>query len=64
MTTAEPHHNLGMYIIERERPQQLPSSSMLGTGCSYAIPVRTSAPGGNAMCMNVAQSALHGNRCQ
>jgi hypothetical protein len=47
MTTAELHYHLGMYVIECESPQQLPSSSIYGTGCSYAVPVRASSPGDN-----------------
>jgi deoxyhypusine synthase len=64
MSTAEFHYKLGKYIRERERALKLPHSSILATAHECAVPVYTSSPGDSSIGMNVAETALYGNRCQ
>ena len=64
MSTAEFHFKLGKYITERERLLRRPYRSILGTAYRCAVPVYTSAPGDSSLGMNVAETALYGNRCQ
>lgn len=63
MSTAEFHYKLGKYIHERERVLRLPHSSILATAYRCAVPVYTSSPGDSSIGMNVAETALYGNRC-
>ncbi len=64
MSTAEFHHKLGKYIAQRERLLKLPFSSVLGTAYKCGIPLYTSSPGDSSIGMNVAETALYGNRCK
>ncbi len=64
MSTAEFHYKLGNYIRERERVLRLPHSSILATAYECAVPVYTPSPGDSSIGMNVAETALYGNRCQ
>jgi deoxyhypusine synthase len=64
MSTAELHYRLGKYIFDRERLLNLPSSSILGAAYRYGVPVYTSSPGDSSIGMNVAETALYGNRCR
>lgn len=64
MSTAEFHNKLGKYISERERLLRKPYKSILGTGYRCAVPIYTSSPGDSSIGMNVAETALYGNRCQ
>jgi deoxyhypusine synthase len=63
MSTAEFHYKLGKYVAERERVLKLPHSSILAAAYKYAVPVYTSSPGDSSIGMNVAETALYGNRC-
>ncbi|HWP82916.1 MAG TPA: deoxyhypusine synthase [Bacteroidota bacterium] len=63
MSTSEFHYKLGKYIAERERVLKLPHSSILATAYKCAVPVYTSSPGDSSIGMNVAETALYGNRC-
>lgn len=64
MSTAEFHYKLGKYIYERERLIKLPFSSVLGAAYRYGVPIYTSSPGDSSIGMNVAETALYGNRCK
>ncbi|MEK6757371.1 MAG: deoxyhypusine synthase family protein, partial [Bacteroidota bacterium] len=64
MSTAEFHYKLGKYIHERERVLKLPFSSFLGTAYKCSVPVYTPSPGDSSIGMNVAETALYGNRCR
>lgn len=62
MSTSEFHYLLGKYIAERERKLRMPYESILGTAYRCQIPVYTSSPGDSSIGMNVAATALFGNR--
>ncbi len=64
MSTAELHYKLGKYVFERERLLKLSSGSILGTAYRCGLPVYTSSPGDSSIGMNVAETALYGNRCR
>lgn len=64
MSTAEFHFKLGKYVSERERLLKRPYKSILGTAYHCAVPIYTPSPGDSSIGMNVAESALYGNRCQ
>ncbi len=62
MSTSEFHYKMGKYIAERERKLRLPFESVLGTAYRCGVPVFTSSPGDSSIGMNVAATALFGNR--
>jgi deoxyhypusine synthase len=64
MGTAEFHYKIGRYVHARERVLRRPHRSILGAAYRLAIPVYTSSPGDSSIGMNVAETALYGNRCQ
>ena len=64
MSTAEFHYKLGKYFDARERLLKKRHKSILGTAYRCSIPVYTSSPGDSSIGMNVAETALYGNRCQ
>lgn len=64
MSTSEFHYKMGKYLHARERLLKKPYKSILGTAYRCAVPVYTSSPGDSSIGMNVAETALYGNRCQ
>ena len=64
MSTSEFHYKLGKYFYERERLLKRKHRSILSTGYRLGIPIYTSSPGDSSIGMNVAETALYGNRCQ
>jgi len=62
MSTAEFHYEIGKYVAECERELHLPFRSILGTAYRCGVPVYTSSPGDSSIGMNVAATALYGNR--
>lgn len=62
MSTAEFHHRLGKYLLERERLLGAPRRSLLGAAYEYGVPIYTSSPGDSAIGMNVAAMALVDNK--
>ncbi len=64
MGSAEFHYRLGRYVLERERVLGLRDKSLVAAAYAAGIPVYTSSPGDSSIGMNVAASALTGNRLQ
>jgi len=62
MSTAEFHHRLGKYVLERERVLGGKPRSLLGAACTHGVPIYTSSPGDSAIGMNIAALALVGNK--
>lgn len=62
MSTAEFHFKIGRYVYERERVLRPPFSSVLATAYKCGVPVYTSSPGDSSIGMNVAATALYGNK--
>jgi len=62
MSTAEYHHLLGGYLLERERALGLSRKSLLGVAHQCGVPIYTSSPGDSSIGMNVAEQALAGSR--
>jgi deoxyhypusine synthase len=64
MSTAEFHHAMGRYVVERERVVGRGRKSFLGACHEFDVPVFTSSPGDSSIGMNVAGTALFGNKLQ
>jgi len=62
MSTAEYHHLLGGYILEREKALGLSGKSLLGVAHQCGVPIYTSSPGDSSIGMNVAEQALSGSQ--
>jgi deoxyhypusine synthase len=62
MSSAEFHYRLGRYVLERERVLGIENKSLVATAHECGIPVYTSSPGDSSIGMNVAASALLGNK--
>jgi deoxyhypusine synthase len=62
MSTAEYHHLLGGYIVEREKALGISRKSVLGVAHACGVPIYTSSPGDSSIGMNVAEQALSGGR--
>lgn len=62
LSTAEFHHLVGKYLREREKALGVETPSFLSTAWECGVPVYTSSPGDSSIGMNVAASALTGNR--
>ncbi|HYK83613.1 MAG TPA: deoxyhypusine synthase [Gemmatimonadales bacterium] len=62
MSTAEYHHRLGGYLLERERALGLEGKSVLGVAYECGVPIYTSSPGDSSIGMNVAEQALAGSQ--
>jgi deoxyhypusine synthase len=62
MSTAEFHHAVGRYVLERERLLGTKRRSFLAACHEYDVPVFTSSPGDSSIGMNVAATALFGNK--
>ena len=64
MSTAEFHHAMGKYVLARERLLGTKKRSFLAACHEYDVPVFTSSPGDSSIGMNVAATALFGNKLQ
>ncbi len=62
LSTAEFHFLVGRYLREREKALGVETPSFLSTAWECGVPVYTSSPGDSSIGMNVAASALTGNR--
>ncbi len=62
MGTAEFHHRIGRYVLERERALGLPRRSLLSAAHLCGVPIYTSSPGDSSIGMNVAATELAGSR--
>ena len=62
MSTAEFNYKIGRYIYERERVLKIHQPSILSAAYQYGVPVYTSSPGDSSIGMNVAATALYGNK--
>lgn len=62
MSSAEFHYLAGKYVLERGRKIGIGRKSLLATAYEYAVPIYTSSPGDSSIGMNVAASALLGNK--
>jgi len=64
MSTAEFHHLVGKYVLERSRVLGLKDKSLVGAAHELGVPIYTSSPGDSSIGMNVAAKALEGNKLQ
>ncbi len=62
MSSAEFHYLAGRYVRERERVMKIEESCLLAVAFECAVPIYTSSPGDSSIGMNIAASALAGNR--
>ena len=62
MGTAEFHHLLGKFVRKREEALGLEHRSLLAAAWEMGVPIYTSSPGDSSIGMNVAATALDGNR--
>jgi deoxyhypusine synthase len=62
MSTAEFHHLLGRYVLERARVLGTQDYSFLAACYEAGVPVYTSSPGDSSIGMNVAELALRGKK--
>ena len=60
--TAEFHHLVGKYLVEREEQTGIRGKSFLAAAHRYAVPVFTSSPGDSSVGMNLAALALEGSQ--
>ena len=63
MSSAQFHHMLGRYVLERERVLGIKDKSLVATAHECGIPIYTSSPGDSSIGMNVAANALLGGKC-
>lgn len=63
MSSAEFHHLIGKYMVEREKALGIPQKSVLAAAYRCGVPVYTSSPGDSSIGMNVAALALEGGSC-
>jgi len=64
MSTAEFHHRVGRYVLERERKLGQSNTSLLAQAHALDIPVYTSSPGDSSIGMNAAELWLDGTAIQ
>jgi deoxyhypusine synthase len=62
MSTAEFHHRMGAFVLERERLLGSKRRSVLAAAHVHGVPIYTSSPGDSSIGMNVAALALDGNK--
>src|ERR1700754_4336985 len=62
MSTAEFHYLCGRYVHEREQKLGIKEKSLFGVAYEYAVPIYTSSPGDSSIGMDVAATALQGNK--
>jgi deoxyhypusine synthase len=60
MGTAEFHHRVGRYVLERERALGQSETSLLAQAHALDVPVYTSSPGDSSIGMNAAELWLDG----
>jgi len=60
MGTAEFHHLIGRYVLERERALGIERKSILAACYQAGVPIYSPAPGDSSIGMNVAERALAG----
>ena len=60
MGTAEFHHRIGRYVLERERALGQGEVSMVARAHELDVPVYTSSPGDSSIGMNAAELSLAG----
>jgi deoxyhypusine synthase len=60
MGTAQFHHLVGRYVLERERKLGIERKSILATCYEAGVPIYSSAPGDSSIGMNVAERSLAG----
>ncbi len=61
MGTAEFHHRVGRYVLERERALGQKETSLLAQAHALDVPVYTSSPGDSSIGMNAAELWLGGS---
>jgi deoxyhypusine synthase len=61
MGTAEFHHRVGRYVLERERTLGQKETSLLAQAHALDVPVYTSSPGDSSIGMNAAELWLGGS---
>ena len=64
MGTAEFHHRVGRYVLERERALGLGPTSLLARAHELDVPVYVSSPGDSSIGMNAAELWLSGTPIQ
>ena len=64
MGTAEFHHRVGRYVLERERALGLGPTSLLARAHELDVPVYVSSPGDSSIGMNAAELWLKGTAIQ
>jgi deoxyhypusine synthase len=62
MGSAQFHHLIGKYLLERELVLDLASRSVLAAAALHGVPVYTPSPGDSSIGMNVAAMALQGSK--
>ncbi|HJU84753.1 MAG TPA: deoxyhypusine synthase [Holophagaceae bacterium] len=62
MSTAEFHYMAGQALFEREQALGLGTVSVLSAAYQAGVPIYTSSPGDSSIGMNVAATALEGNK--
>ncbi len=62
MSSAEFHYLVGKYVRDRERVLGLTESCLIAVAHDCGVPVYTSSPGDSSIGMNIAATALAGNR--
>jgi deoxyhypusine synthase len=62
MSSAEYHHLLGGYLLQRERALGAARLSVLAAAHELDVPIYTSSPGDSSIGMNVAEQALSGSK--
>jgi deoxyhypusine synthase len=60
MGTAEFHHRIGRYVLERERALGQSETSLIAQAHALDVPVYTSSPGDSSIGMNAAELWLDG----
>lgn len=61
MSTAELHHRLGRYALEREKLLATPYCSVLAAAYKAGVPIYTPAPGDSTIGMNIAALRAEGH---
>jgi deoxyhypusine synthase len=64
MGTAEFHHRVGRYVLEREKALGQSGTSLLAQAHALDVPVYTSSPGDSSIGMNAAELWLDGTAIQ
>jgi deoxyhypusine synthase len=62
MGSAQFHHLIGKYLLERERALAVGQRSVLAAATQHGVPIYTPSPGDSSIGMNVAAMALQGSK--